>query len=94
MDPTDRDAATFVRALGFALEKYPNRVTVLPLPSITLDSARQNDKRPAFVKLAVPDEVVQSLRSAPDKRRQVTAVVSLPADVAERLDSTIILPGE
>ena len=44
-----------------ALEKYPQRVEVVPLRELVVESARENDKRPAFVKLHLPDEVVKAL---------------------------------
>jgi hypothetical protein len=46
------------KALAYALEKYPERVEMVPIEQIVTDSARQNPKRPAYVTLAVPDEVV------------------------------------
>jgi hypothetical protein len=81
------------KALAFALEKYPERVEAIPLAELVVDSARQNDKRPAYVKLAVPDGVVKSLKSR-ESERDLLLVVSVPREVLERADSRIILPGE
>ncbi len=83
-----------LKSLAFALEKYPERVEVVPLREVLIDSARQNDKRPAFVKLAVPDEVVKALRGSDDQSKDMVALVRLPKDVRKRSESSIILPGE
>ena len=82
-----------IKSLQFALEKYPQRVELAPVQDLLLDSARQNDRRPAFVKLAVPDEVVKSLRGKRDNQ-DLILLVRIPAEVSDRVDSRIVLPGE
>ncbi len=82
------------QALLFALEKYPEKVVALPVDQLLMDSARGNDKRPAYVKLAVPDEWVKALRGSADKSRDLLLMVSIPKEVKERSESSIILPGE
>lgn len=82
------------QSLAFALEKYPEKVQATPVEQLLMDSARQNDKRPAFVKLAVPDDVVKALRGSADKRQDLLLLVSIPKEVQERSESRIILPGE
>ena len=82
-----------VKSLQFALEKYPQRVEVAPVAEILMDSARSNDRRPAYVKLGVPDEIVKSLRGS-RKSQDVVLLVRIPAEVNERADSRIVLPGE
>ena len=82
------------QALAFAVEKYPERVTALPADRILMESARQNDKRPAYVKLAVPDEMVKALRGSADKSKDLVLLVSVPKEILERSESRIILPGE
>ncbi len=89
MPPTD-DPLT---ALTFALEKYPDRVEMVPIEQLVLESARQNDKRAAYVKLAVPDDVVKSLRGR-DTERDLVLLVRVPREVVTRRESLIILPGE
>lgn len=81
------------KLLAFALEKYPEQVEVVPMAELAIDSARQNPKRPAYVKLAVPDEVVKSLRGS-RQGGALTLVVHVPAEVLDRSESRIILPGE
>ena len=49
------------KALSYALEKYPQRVEMVPVEELVTDSARQNAKRPAYVTLSVPDEVVKTV---------------------------------
>ena len=80
-------------SLDFALQKYPERVELVPLRELVLESARQNEKRPAYVKLAVPDEVVKGLRGRADEG-DLVLLVRVPREVLERRTSKIILPGE
>lgn len=82
-----------IKSLQFALDKYPQRVELAPVRDLMMDSARQNDRRPAFVKLAVPDEVVKALRGQRDNQDMVL-LVRIPAEINERVDSRIVLPGE
>lgn len=79
--------------LAFALEKYPERVEMVPLEELVTESARQNDKRPAYVRLEVPDDVVKSVRGRAAERDTIL-IVRVPREVAERMGSRIILPGE
>jgi hypothetical protein len=81
------------KALAYALEKYPERVEMVPLEQIVTDSARQNPKRPAYVTLAVPDEVVKTLKGNRDDR-DLVLLVRVPKEILERSESLILLPGE
>ena len=81
------------KALTYALEKYPERVEVVPLEQLVTDSARQNPKRPAYVTLAVPDEIVKGLKGTKDSR-DLVLLVRVPKEVLERSESLIVLPGE
>ena len=82
-----------LKTLRFALDKYPQRVELAAVENLLLDSARQNERRPAFVKLAVPDDVVKALRGKRDTGDQVL-LVRIPGDVGDRVESRIVLPGE
>ena len=79
--------------LSYALEKYPEQVEAAPLDQLVIDSARRNPKRPAYLKLAVPDEVVKSLRGRREER-DLLLLVRVPREVLERSESRIVLPGE
>lgn len=81
------------KALSYALEKYPERVELVPIEQLVTDSARQNPKRPAYVTLAVPDEVVKSLKGGREDR-DLVLLVRVPKEVLERSESRILLPGE
>lgn len=81
------------KALEFALETYPERVEVVPVEPLILESARQNEKRPAYVKIAVPDEIVKSLRGGPNQR-DLILLIRVPREILDRAESRIILPGE
>jgi hypothetical protein len=82
-----------LKALSYALEKYPERVEMVPIEELVTDSARQNPKRPAYITLAVPDEVVKSLRGSREDR-DLLLLVRVPKEVQERSESLIVLPGE
>jgi len=81
------------QALTFALEKYPERVEMIAVDRLVIESARQNEKRPAYLKLAVPDAVVKSLKGREDDR-DLVLLVRVPREVLVRRESRIILPGE
>lgn len=82
------------RSLAYALEKYPERVEMVPLRDLVTESARKNDKRPAFVKLSVPDELVKQLRGRPGDDADLVLLVRVPREVLQRQESLIVLPGE
>ena len=83
-----------LKNLAFALEKYPERVEAVPIQELVTESARKNDKRPAFVKLSVPDEVVKQLRGRPGEDTDLVLLVRVPKEVLQRQGSLIVLPGE
>jgi len=82
------------KALTWALEKYPERVELMVMQELVLESARQNPKRPAWVKLAVPDDLVKSLKGGQRDDHDLVLVVRVPREVLQRAESRIILPGE
>lgn len=81
------------KTLSFALEKYPDRIGILPVERILMESARQNEKRPAYLKIAVPDEIVKTLRGRGEER-DLVLVVHVPREILGRAESPILLPGE
>ncbi len=85
--------ATDMDTLKFALEKYPERVSATPVEKLLMDSARQNAKRPAYVKLAVPDRLVKALRGSVEGD-ELVFLVSVPREIESRVDSRIVLPNE
>lgn len=83
------------KALSYALEKYPERVEMVPIEELVTDSARQNPKRPAYVTLSVPDEIVKNLKgSRGNEERDLVLLVRVPKEILERSESLIVLPGE
>jgi hypothetical protein len=81
------------QTLAFALERYPERVEAVPLRELAVESGRQNDRRPAYVKLAVPDDVVKAVRGKSEES-DLVLLVRVPKEVLEREGSRIILPGD
>jgi hypothetical protein len=82
-----------LEALRFALEKYPEKVEAVPLVKLVADSARENDRRPAWAKVVLPDQVVKGLRGGGDGG-DLVLLVRVPREVVGRSESAIILPGE
>lgn len=82
-----------LKTLTYALESHPHQVEVVDMRRLVMESARQNPKRPAYVKLALPDDMVQSVRGRPEAGDTVL-VVRIPKDVTDRQESNIILPGD
>ena len=81
------------KALAFALEKYPHQVELAPVEKLLLDTAREGTKRPAYLKIAVPDETVKSLRGRKQQADHLL-LVRLPREMTDRAASPIILPNE
>ena len=81
------------KTLAFALERYPERVETVPIRELAIESARQNDRRPAYVKLALPDEVVKAVQKKADEN-DLVLLVRVPKEVLQREGSRIILLGE
>lgn len=79
--------------LSYALSTYPDRVEIAPIEQLVLETARQNPKRPAYLKVAVPDDLVKQLRGR-DQERDLVLLLRVPKEVLERADSPIVLPGE
>src|SRR3982074_3145729 len=85
-----------LRALTFALEKYPERVEMLPLAELVIESARQNDKRPAYVKIAAPDDMVKALKGprGAGPQHALVLLVRVPREAVERAAGRIVQPAE
>ena len=79
--------------IAFALENYADRVEIAPIGDLLLDAARQNPKRPAYIQLAVPDEMVKQLRGSRG-HGDLIALVRVPKELLERAASPIVLPNE
>jgi hypothetical protein len=82
-----------VEALRFALDKYPQKVELVPLAQLVTESARENERRPAWAKIALPDAVVKGLRGG-DGDGDLVLLVRVPREVLARGESKIVLPGE
>ena len=82
-----------LEALRFALDKYPERIEAVPLAELVADSARENERRPAWAKVVLPDEVVKGLRGGGESG-DLVLLVRVPREVVGRSESSIILPGE
>lgn len=83
-----------LKTLLYALDKYPEKVAMVPVQELLLESARQNEKRPAYVKLQVPDDVVKGLRGNRSEEKDLVMLVVVPKEIQQRSESLIVLPGE
>ena len=79
-------------ALRFALDKYPQKVELVPLAQLVTETARENERRPAWAKIALPDELVKGLRGGDEG--DMVLLVRVPREVLQRSESNIVLPGE
>jgi hypothetical protein len=82
-----------LKALQFALDKYPEQVEAVPLAQLVSDSARANERRPAWAKVVLPDDVVKGLRGGGDGG-DLVLLIRVPKEIVGRSESSIILPGE
>ena len=82
-----------LEALRFALDKYPQKVELVPLAQLVTETARENERRPAWAKVALPDELVKALRGG-DAEGDLVLLVRVPREVLQRAESNIVLPGE
>lgn len=79
--------------LAYALENHPQRVETVDVRELLMESARQNPKRPAYLQLAVPDDLVKSVRGRKEDG-DLVLLVRIPKEILQRRDSRIILPGD
>ena len=78
--------------LAYAAEHYPKSIEMVPLKSVTVDSARQNGKRPAYLTIRVNDEIAKQIRG--NEERDLLMLVLVPKYVIDRQESPIVLPSE
>ena len=80
--------------LVYGLVKHPEKIGIKDLRGVVAGSGRKNDKREAWVKLSVPDDVVKALRGPRELAESDYVLVAIPREVKERAESRIILPDE
>ena len=73
---TDFELGDFKQAMSWHLNQYGGKLAVQILDDFVVDSARARDDRPAYIKIAVDDSVVQELRG--NKKRNAMLLVDLP----------------
>lgn len=69
---SDHFKRILVRALAVAYDALP--VVALDQPGVILQAARENDKRPAYLVLGVPDEIVKNQTGDPEQRDLILLV--------------------
>lgn len=83
-------AADFLR---YALANPSPEASFYTMGECYMESARQNDKRPAYVKVMVPDDWIKNIRGTKELQ-DVYIVAHFPREVWERYKSPIVLDGE
>lgn len=67
-------------------------------PTLTSDNgtepANEDLGTPAYIKVAVDDNIVMSLNGPPEKSPVILFLVGVPTQVYERAQSRIVLPGD
>lgn len=81
------------KQLVFAIDHYPQRLTCFAIEKMLMETARSNDKRPAYIKFYTLDGIVKNL-DGKDNLRDSYLFIRIPRDVVDRSKSPIILPGE
>ena len=84
-----------INLLDYALNKHLGRCTMFFLndANLLMDVARSNDKRPAWMKLAVPDEFIKNMKGSPFLM-DAYAIIKIPREVVERFNSPIVDPAD
>ncbi len=71
-----------LKLIAYTAQHHPKKLGILPLRDALMDMARQNGKRPAYLKIAVHDDVVKNLKGD-EERMDSYYLVLIPRDVAE-----------
>lgn len=82
---TDFNAVEIANIVRLGFRKFPEEIELMLFNGWTseLGTARQNDKRPAYMKVSVPDEWVKNFRGD-DKLQDLYIAIRVPAErVAE-----------
>ena len=84
-----------IRLIEYALNHHLGRCSMFFLndANLIMDMARQNDKRPAWLKLAVPDDFVKNMKGRPNLLAAY-ALLKIPREVVEKHNSPILDPSE
>lgn len=72
--------------------RFPEKTQVIPVAVNLQEMARQNDKRDAYVKVGVDDELVKNLTGDRD-RRDLVFLVRLPRLAVDAIASGLEAPG-
>jgi hypothetical protein len=84
-----------IKLIEYALNKHLGRCGMFFLndAGLMLDMARKNDKRPAWIKIAVPDEMVVNMKGRPGLM-DAYVFIKVPREVVDKFNSPIIDPKE
>ena len=79
--------------LAYALQSFPTDIAVTDMRVLVTDLARQNDDRPAFAKVNLPDDAVKALKGPRDRAKTTCLVVLIPQAIVDRQKSRLVLPA-
>lgn len=75
-------ASTFISLLSLALQNYADKIESLSIGQSAMAIARQNDKRPAYIQWAIPDEWAMNIGG--DKERvNVYVLIKIPREALD-----------
>lgn len=68
-----------------AMAQHSGRLSLFSIEGLLMDAARQNEKRPAYIKIATTDSVVKNLYGDP-RFLDSYLMVRIPRDVVDELN--------
>lgn len=75
-----------------ALDRGAERCPVLDVREVAIDSARAKEGvRPAYIRVAAPDEIVQGLRGPASKAPYDVYLVAVPRSLADGIESGLVI---
>ncbi len=79
---------SLMHVLGFAMQNYLERMSIFPVDGLLIDSARANDKRPAYLKVATVDSVVKNINGTASLR-DLVLIIRVPREIVDRALSPV-----
>lgn len=77
--------------LSLAMTKHLDDVECVSAGALIMDIGRANDKRPAYAKIAVPDDWIKNIKGD-EKLRDIYVMSRIDRSVLNKASSVLILP--
>lgn len=82
---------TLLDLLLTAIRDHVERLSIFQIDGLLMDAARANDKRPAYLKIATLDSIVQNVRGN-DKLRDELLIIRIPREVVDWVKHPSLAP--